>query len=194
MSNKLPRSKNQEVGFSLLETIVAIAILTIGLISTVAAVTYALQMSMASKNIGSAKLIIVTTFEQIEALRNSHRLRFNQIANVGDVDNSDSNFKFSGFSVGLKPMSLSSGPDQIDGTDDDLSDAGADGVYGTGDDFQNEALIRSGYQREIIISTLPNQRFVKRVEVKVHYVSVNGIVRTISGVCYFNDNDRTVIY
>ena len=194
MSNKLSRSKNKEAGFSLLEAIVAIAILTIGLIGTVAAVTYALQMSTASRNVGSAKLIIMTTFEQIEALRNSHRLKFVQIANVGEVDNSDSKITFSGFSVGVKPVTLSAGPDQIDGTDDDLTDAGADGVYGTGDDFQNEALIRSGYQREIIITKLPNQQFGKKVEVIVHYASVNGIVRTISGVCYFNDNDRTVVY
>ena len=69
MSSKPQKAKQlNEKGFSLLEAIVAILILTIGLMGAAGALTYSLQYSTTSKNVGNAKLIIVSTIEEIESL------------------------------------------------------------------------------------------------------------------------------
>lgn len=179
-----------ESGFSLLEVIIAIFILSTALIGTAAAITYALEFGTTSRNVGKAKLVIISTIEEIEALRNARRLDFKQISNVGDVDNADSKNTFNGFSLGFKEISLDPGPDGVIGTDDDLKDAGDDGIYGTGDEFDNPALVRSGYLRQISISFLPTDPTIKKVEVRVKYFSVGGKVSEISGVSYINDESR----
>src|SRR5687767_1450949 len=102
MSNKKTIAENSstkgERGFSLLEAVVAILLITIGLIGTAAAITYALEFGTVSKNVTNAKLVIVSTIEEIESLRNSRRLDFAQIANAGDVNNANSLNSFAGFS------------------------------------------------------------------------------------------------
>ena len=148
-------------GFSLIEAVVAIFIMTIGLIGTAAA---------------------------LEALRNSRRLDFKQIANVGSVNNTDSPAVFSGFSTGFKEMSLNPGPDGVNGTDDDLIDDGPDNTYGTSDDFSNPALVRSGYTRKITVTNLSST--MKKIEIRVRYLGSGGAVGELAGVCYLNDEGR----
>src|SRR5215213_9264361 len=87
-------------GFSLIEAVVAIFIMTVGLIGTAAALGYAIHYGTISRNVTSAKSIITAEIEEIEALRNSRRLDFKQIANTGAVDNTDSAATFTGFSTG----------------------------------------------------------------------------------------------
>lgn len=188
--NSVEKNHKNASGFSLLEVIIAIFILTTALIGTAAAITYALEFGATSRNVGKAKLFVISTIEEIETLRNGKRLDFKQIANVGEVDNTDVKNVFSGFSTGFREISLNPGPDGVIGTDDDLKDAGADGVYGTPDDFENPALVRSGYQRQISISYLPTDSTIKKVEVKVKYFSTGGKVSEISGVSYINDEAR----
>jgi len=177
-----------EAGFTLIETVIAILILTIGLIGTAAAITYALQFGAVSRNVSSAKSVIVATIEEVEALRNARRLDFKQVANVGSVDNVGSPNLFNGFSTGFKPVSLSPGPDAVNGTDDDLRDPGADGNYGTPDDFDNQGLVRSGYMRNITVTNLSDT--LKRVEVRVRYLGSSGIIGEIAGVSYLNNEMR----
>ena len=57
---------------------------------------YALEFGTTSRNVGNAKLIITSTMEEVESLRNTRRLDFKQIANVPDVDNIDSKNTFNG--------------------------------------------------------------------------------------------------
>jgi len=178
-------SKKTERGFSLIEAIVAIFIMTIGLIGTAAALGYALHYGTISRNVTGAKSIVVGEIEEIETLRNSRRLDFKQIANVGGVDNTNSASFFSGFSTGFRELSLNPGPDGVSGTDDDLLDTGADGVFGTGDDFDNPALVRSGYMRQITVTSLSGS--MKKIEIKVRYYGSGGVVGEIAGVCYLND-------
>lgn len=192
MSNN-PRKTKQfnEEGFSLLEAIVAIFILTIGLMGAAGALTYSLQYSTTSKNVGNAKLIIVSAIEEIESLRNTRRLEFKQISNVGEVDNTDCKNTFNGFSTGFKPISLNPGFDGVDGTDDDIKEAGPDATLGTADDVDNPALIRSGYLRQITITSLAGDPTIKRIEVRVRYYSSGGAVGEIAGVGYINNETRT---
>lgn len=190
MSNKSKKAANVEKGFSLLEVIVAIFVLTIALLGAAAAVTRALEYSTTGRNLGAAKLIIVSTIEEIEALRNSRRLEFKQLANVPDVDNTDVTIPFAGFSTDFKPVSTDAGKDRIYGTDDDLIEPGPDNTYGTSDDFENPAKIKQGYQRKITITPLPGNPTIKRVEVKVRFTATSGTTGEISGQSYINDESR----
>lgn len=181
-----PRNEN---GFSLIEAVVAIFIITIGLLGTAAAITYSLEFGAVSRNVGNAKLVISSTIEEIESLRNTRRLEFKQIANSGSVDNDGSPNTFNGFSSGWKEISIDPGPDGVNGTDDDLRDHGPDGVYGTADDFDNPANVRSGYVREIIVTNLSVT--LKKITINVRYYGAGGKIGTLSGVCYVNDEVRT---
>jgi type II secretory pathway pseudopilin PulG len=194
MSNNPKQKKNSnstnrdEKGFSLIEAVVAILIITIGLIGTAAAITYALEFSAISRNVSNAKLVIVSTIEEIESLRNTRRLDFKQIANVGAVDNNGTPNSFNGFSSGYKEVSLNPGPDGVNGTDDDLRNWGADETYGTADDFDDPALVRSGYVRQITITNMNTT--LKKVEIKVRYFGTGGKIGEIRGVSYINDEAR----
>lgn len=183
-------TENSENGFTLVEVVVAILILTIGLMGTVAAITYALQFTTLSKNLGNAKLVIVSTIEEVESLRNTRRLEYKQIANVGSVNNTDSPNVFGGFSSGFMPISTKSGTDGVNGTLDDLSSAvGADGNWGTTDDIIDASRVRGGYWRQIEITNLTAT--LKKIEVRVRYPASNGAIGEIRGVSYLNDEART---
>jgi type II secretory pathway pseudopilin PulG len=177
-----------ESGFTLIEAVIAILVISIGLIGTAGAIAYALQYSTISKNATSAKQVTTSMIEQIESLRNTRRLAFKQIANVGSVDNVDTVNTFTGFSTGFKEVSVKPGADGVAGTDDDLIDAGIDGIYGTADDFVNNSFIRKGFTRQITITNLSFA--IKKVEVKVRYESSAGKVGELKGVCYLNNDSR----
>jgi prepilin-type N-terminal cleavage/methylation domain-containing protein len=177
-------------GFSMIEVIIAILILTIALVATAAALTFALEFGAISKNVSSAKLVIVSSIEEIESLRNARRLEFKQIGNVGDVDNTNVANSFSGFSNGFQPVSINPGPDGVNGTPDDLTAPGADGRYGTDDDFSDDSLARTGYSRQITITNLPGSATIKKLEVRVRYFASAGKVGEIAGVAYINDEFR----
>ncbi len=164
-----------EQGFTMIEAVVAIFILTIGLIGTAAAVTFALEFSSISRNVTNGKLIVVSSIEEIESLRNSKRLEFKQIANVADVDNTNVANAFAGFSDGFKAVAI---------------DPGADGVNGTDDDLVGNPPVREGYWRRITISNLPGNVALKKVEVSVQYPAAGGKFGEITGVGYLNDEFR----
>ncbi|MGI8545444.1 MAG: type IV pilus modification PilV family protein [Aridibacter sp.] len=181
-------SNKSEQGFTMVEAVISIFILTIGLIGTAAALTFALEFGAISKNVTNGKLVIVSMVEEIESLRNSRRLDYKQIENFGKVNNTGSPNPFTGFITGFREVSLNPGADGVNGTNDDLIDPGADGKFGTADDFYNPALVRSGYMRQVTITNLSPS--IKKIEVKVRYFSVAGKVGEITAVCYLNDEAR----
>jgi len=182
------KSSKSEAGFTLVEAVIAILVVTIGLIGTAAAITYALEFGSISRNVTSAKSVIIATIEEVETLRNARQLDFKQVANVGGVNNTNVENLFGGFSTGFQPVSLEPGADGVNGTDDDLIDAGADGNFGTPDDFNNPALVRAGYERQITITSLSDS--LKKVEIKIRYIGRAGKRGEITGVCYLNDEAR----
>ncbi len=191
MSNKTKQKSNRtgEAGSSMVEVVISIMILTVGLVGAAAAITYALEIGSVSRNVTSAKSVVVASIEEVEALRNARRLEYKQIANVGGVNNTGSPNPFTGFVTGFQPVSLQPGPDGVNGTSDDLRIAGADGIYGTADDFDDLGQIRSGYARQITISKLTDT--LKKIEIKVQYPGRAGKIGEISGVSYLNDETRS---
>lgn len=195
MSNKLTQKSTadaaakSEAGFTLIEAVVAIFVVTVGLIGAVAAITYALEFGSMSRNVTTAKSIVVGTIEEIETLRNARRLEFKQIANVGAVNNTNVANRFTGFIEGFQAVSVEPGADGVNGTDDDFISRGADGAFGTPDDVTGDlSLIRAGYDRQIAITNLSDS--LKKIEIRVQYVGRAGNVGEITGVCYLNDEAR----
>jgi type II secretory pathway pseudopilin PulG len=184
-----PNTQNSSsAGFTLLETIVAMVMLSTALLGVASAIGYALMVSNSGRGVTNTKLLVVSVLEQMETLRNNGQLTFGQIANTGAVDNSGGG-DFGGFPMGFNDVSVNPGPDGMFGTADDLIDAGADGVFGSNDDFTNTNLIRVGYTREIVITNLSPQ--LKRIQVTLRYSANGGVRKELVGVSYLNDNTHS---
>jgi hypothetical protein len=132
--------------------------------------------------------VATSMIEQVESLRNTRRLAFRQIANVGSVDNTDVVNNFNGFSTGFNDVSSKSGADGVFGTDDDLISSGLDGIFGTADDFVDTTAIRLGYTRQVLVTEL--SPVVKKVEVKVRYQTNAGKIGELRAVAYLNNDAR----
>lgn len=172
-------------GFSLLEMIVAMFIITIGMIGVASAISYALMASNRGRGTTNAKMLIVSILEQMETMRDTGQLHFNEISN-GQVSGSS----FTGFPATFQPVSTTPGPDGVFGTIDDLIDPGPGGVYGDGNDFSNPALARPGVSRQIIITTLPDNDYLKKIQVTLRYSPNGGETKELVCSGYLNDNEH----
>ena len=180
--------ERSDSGFSLLEMVIAITLLTVGLLGVASAIGYAMVASNHGRSITNTKLLAVSILEQMETLRNTGNLTFGQIANVGQVNNTGAARTFLGFPTGPQQVSTNPGPDGMFGTADDLIDAGPDNIFGTWDDVVNPNFALVGVTRQIQITSLSGS--LKKVQVTVNY-SVNGGMKQLSAVCYLNDNSQS---
>ncbi|MGB7926131.1 MAG: prepilin-type N-terminal cleavage/methylation domain-containing protein [Pyrinomonadaceae bacterium] len=196
MTNKIGRAKDGErrtqAGFTLIETVIAMLVLTFGLLAVAGAISYSISASYMSRNVTSAKLIVASILEQMQTLRNTQQLAFKQIANTGAVDNTGLTTSFTGFSTDFNPVSSSPGPDGVFGTCDDISTAkGADNKWCTGDDTKDQTLLRPGYEYRIVITTFATTPNLKKIEVTIRYAGQNGATYELVGVSYLNNNSGT---
>jgi len=175
-------------GFSLLEMVIAITLLTVGLLGVASAIGYAMVASNHGRSITNTKLLAVSILEQMETLRDTNNLTFGQIANVGQVDDGGAVKPFTGFQPGFQQVSINPGPDGIFGTVDDLTDAGTDGQFGTSDDFVNPNFALVGVTRQIQITSL--SATLKKVQVTIDY-SVNGGTKQLVAASYLHDNSTS---
>lgn len=174
-------------GFSLLEMVIAITLLTVGLLGVASAIGYAMVAGNHGRQITNTKLLAVSILEQMETLRDTNNLTFGQIANVGFVNDAGGVKPFAGFQPGFQQVSINPGPDGIFGTVDDLIDPGLNG-YGSGDEFINPNYALVGVTRQIEITNLSGT--LKKIKVTVEY-SVTGGTRQITATSYLNDNSTT---
>ena len=181
-------SSQSESGFSLLEMVVAITLLTIGLLGVASAIGYAIVASNHGRSITNTKLVAVSMLEQMETLRDTNSLTFGQIANVGQVDDRGAVKVFAGFQPGFQQVSTNPGPDGIFGTADDLIDAGPDRNFGTVDDFVNPNFALVGVTRQVQITDLSAK--LKKIQVTVDY-SVTGGTKHLLVTGYLNDNSTS---
>lgn len=172
--SKVRARVQSEAGFTLMETVVAMAILLIGLISVAAAITYALVANNMSRNVTTGKLMIMSVLEQIETLRNTRQLTFGQIANVGQVDNTGALVNFAGFPDDFRPVSINPGPD---------------GIYGTVDDPTDANNTVPNYFRRVRITPLSSN--LKKVQVTLRFPGNNGQMQELTGTSYLNNDARS---
>src|SRR6266550_4044296 len=179
------KSRRSEGGFSLLEMVVAMVIVTIGLLGVASAISYALMASNRGRSITNSKMLVVSILEQMETLRDTGQLHFNEISNAQVLGST-----FTGFPSTFQPVSTKPGPDGIFGTADDLINAGPDLVYGTADDFTDNTLARPGVTRQILISTLPDNGYLKKIQVTLRYSPAGGQMTDLVCSGYLNDNEH----
>jgi prepilin-type N-terminal cleavage/methylation domain-containing protein len=151
-------SRTRERGFTMMEVLISMVVLTIGLVSMLAMFSVALAATNSAQEDLIAKQIAQSTLESIFTARNTAQITFQQIQNV-----SNGGIFLDGLQTIKDP-----GPDGLDGTADDLVAnplcsgpstclqlAGPDGVLGTADDVY---LPINNFQRQILIQNvfLPN--------------------------------------
>ena len=183
MSNKrscMLRS-HHEGGFTLLEMVVAMLVLTIGLLGVASAIGYSLMASNRGRGVTNSKMIIVSTLEQMEMLRDTGQLNFQEISNTQVTGSA-----FIGFPSDFREVSTSPGPDGIFGTADDLRSPGPDGYYGDSDDFTDPSLARPGVKRQILITQL--NPLLKKIQVTLRYTPNGNESRDLVGISYLNDD------
>ena len=190
----LRRQLHSESGVTILEMVVAMLILTIGLLGLAASIGYAVTVSNKGRNLTNSKLLVVSLLEQMETLRNTEQLTFGQIRNQGQpVDDVGATRPFAGFPTDFQPLSKNPGPDGIFGTDDDLISPGPNpnSVYGDGDDFKDLTWAVPGYSRQITITFLGGNLNIKRIQVTLRYADGGGQMRDMVGVSYLNNDTRS---
>jgi len=138
--------KQAERGFSLLEVVISMAVLTVGLVSLLGVFGLALASTQTSQQDMIAKQLANEALESIVTARNTSQVSWAQVQNVANGGI---------FMDGTNPIYLP-GADGIVGTVDDavageqtLTEPGPDGIFGTADDVQ---IPLTGYQRTILIS------------------------------------------
>jgi prepilin-type N-terminal cleavage/methylation domain-containing protein len=164
-------------GFSLLEMVIAMFILTIGLLAVAQAISYSLMSSNRGRGVTNAKMLIVSILEQMEALRDTGQLHFNEISNSQVAGST-----FKGFPDTFQQVSTVPGADGVFGTADDLIDP----VTG----LTNTALARPGVYRKIIITTLADNDYLKKIEVTLRYSPNGGEMKELVCYGYLNDNEH----
>ena len=138
--------KQAERGFSLLEVVISMAVLTVGLVSLLGVFGLAMASTQTSQQDMIAKQLANEAVESIVTARNTSQVTWAQVQNVANGGI---------FLDGTTSIYLP-GADGIVGTADDavageqtLTEPGPDGIFGTADDVQ---IPLTGYQRTILIS------------------------------------------
>lgn len=179
-------------GFSLLEVVIAIAILMTGLLALLATFGVALASTENSQEDLVAKQKAMEAVESIYTARNTQQLGFAAIANVNAAGGI--------FNLGYQPL-LAAGADGLVGTNDDanfpgcpggvecINLPGPDGILGTADDNQ---LSLQNFQRQITITSVlqpdgtPNPN-LKQVQVDVRYTKAGSSkTRTYTTIAYIS--------
>ena len=146
--------KEAERGFSLLEVVVSMAVLTVGMVSLLGVFGLAMASTQTSQQNLIAKQLANESYESLITARNTAQMTWDDIQNTGSTNCPITGASSCGiFLNGVQPI-YNAGADGIYGTADDaasgeqtLQDPGADGIYQTADDI---LIPLTGYQRTIL--------------------------------------------
>ncbi|MEZ5308676.1 MAG: prepilin-type N-terminal cleavage/methylation domain-containing protein [Pyrinomonadaceae bacterium] len=160
-------NKNEK-GFSYLEVMIAIVILTVGMTAQLAALSMSMVRARSSGERSAARQIASSTLESIFAARDlgsDAGISSWASINTDDVDATNGIFL-----AGWKPVRTDSGADGIQGTADDACSGNGACSVGT---YTNNSAIRTGFQRKILIETVTENGVAnprkRMVTVKVKY-------------------------
>ena len=146
--------KQAERGFSLLEVVISMVVLTVGLVSLLGVFGLAMASTQTSQQDMIAKQLANEALESVVTARNTSQIQWDDIQNVGATCSSSTG-TCGLFVTGAIPI-YKAGADGIFGTADDsiagmqtLTEPGPDGIFGTADDV---SIPLTGYKRTILIS------------------------------------------
>lgn len=150
------QSKNKESGFTLVEVIIAILIMTIGIFSLLSAISFAVMRERESEQRNTARQLTNAALESIFATRdlqqNDPTLGITTVLdNWNAVANNSMATPQGIFLTGYNPIRQDAGRDGIEGTADDACTAGTNCAVGG---YTNSSLEIKGYEREIIITNI----------------------------------------
>ncbi|MBZ5719440.1 MAG: prepilin-type N-terminal cleavage/methylation domain-containing protein [Acidobacteriia bacterium] len=151
-------ARKAELGFTLIEVLISVMVLTVGLVSLLAVFGLAVSTTQTAQDDMIAKQEASEALESIFTARNTSQISWAQILNVADGGI---------FLNGFQPIKYQ-GADGLDGTADDTADPdprcpgpsqcikmpGPDGLLGTADDIY---LPLNNFQRQIAITPLNDQ-------------------------------------
>jgi type II secretory pathway pseudopilin PulG len=186
MRHSIEPGYSTESGFTLVETMIAAAIMVIGLMTLAWQFTTSLATVETAQQDNIARQVARETLESILSSRNNATLQYVKIDNVGTGSGV--------FVVGWKSLQTE-GPDGIFGTSDDgtpgcpstpcvesITLPGPDGILGTADDITTPL---TGYQRQIVVTDNPNGYLnLKQVTVTVQYTTPSKQNRQVSVSTY----------
>jgi len=153
--------KNPEAGFTLIEVMVSMGVLTVGLVSLLGVFGLAMATTQTSQQNMIAKQLADEAYESIITARNTAQITFDDIQNVGATNCPVTGVSSCGIFLSNAQQIYNAGNDGIYGTADDsasgtrqtLHDPGPDGIFGTADDVY---VPLTGYQRTILIGPVYN--------------------------------------
>jgi len=156
--NGFQTRKPAQRGFSLLEVVISMAILTVGMVSLLGVFGLAMASTLTSQEDMIAKQLANESYESIVTARNTSQLTWDDIQNTASVNCPVTGASSCGIFLNSANPIYNSGVDGIFGTADDaaageetLQDPGPDGIYGNADDLH---IPLTGYQRTILITPL----------------------------------------
>jgi prepilin-type N-terminal cleavage/methylation domain-containing protein len=176
--------KQMQRGFSLIEVVISMAILTVGLVSLLGVFGIAMAATQTSQQDMIAKQLANESYESIVTARNTSQINWDAIQNIGSTCSSGSG-TCGIFVLGSTPI-YNAGADGIFGTGDDstaglqtLTEPGPDGIYGTADDVQ---VPLGSYQRTILISPVTSGGVVvpslRAVNITVQYSTTQNFAKS----------------
>ncbi len=169
--------KNNEKGFTYIEVIIAILIMTIGVLAMLSAISYAVLRARESEQRNTARQLTSAAIQSIFATRdllqvNSLLRQANVLeGNWAAVANTTPGTTQGIFLTGFNPIRQDSGRDQIEGTADDACASGSN-CPGAGG-YTNASQEIAGFDRQIIITDIVDPLTTvirkKKITVNVRY-------------------------
>jgi prepilin-type N-terminal cleavage/methylation domain-containing protein len=160
-------------GFTLIEVLVSILVITVGLLSLLAAFGVAMEATHTAKEDMLAKQLAQEAMESIVTARETANVTWSQIQNVGPSGGI--------FVTGLQPV-RQAGADGIIGTADDsaapaetMQDPGPDGIVGTADDGPPIQL--TNFRRSILLAQAATPD-LRTVTITVQYTTTRNQTRS----------------
>jgi type II secretory pathway pseudopilin PulG len=171
--SKALRNGPSQAGFTLIEALISMCIITIGLIALLGAFTVAMAATQNAKQDMIAKQLAQEAMESIVTARETANSTWDQIQNVGPGTGI--------FVTGLLPINKA-GADGIIGTADDAAagiettqDPGPDGIVGTADDPAPTPL--TNFKRSIAIGPTATGD-LRTVTITIQYQTSQNNTRT----------------
>lgn len=153
--------KQAEGGFTLIEVVVSMAVLTIGMVSLLGVFGLAMAATQSSQQDMIAKQLANEAYESIITARNTAQLGWDDVQNVNSQNCFVTGASTCGVFLTGAQQIYTGGQDGIYGTQDDITsaqrqvliDPGPDGIFGTSDDVK---IPLTGYTRTITIGPVYN--------------------------------------